>query len=226
MRGQFERQAQFIADASHELRTPLAVLKAQLELGLRAHDPNVWRTTLTQAVQGTDRVTHLANQLLSLARVENGARAIAEGGAQLLDLSQLARELGMAMAPLAHARGVALALEADRPVWLHGEPTLLNELLSNLMDNALAHTPVGGNVILRVTEPAVLEVEDDGPGIPHEDRERVFERFYRRNPSVAGSGLGLAIVGEICRAHLAHITLHDGAQGGLKVRVSFVQVLR
>lgn len=226
LRGQFERQAQFIADAAHELRTPLAVLKAQLELGLRAHDPNVWRTTLTQAVQGTDRVTHLANQLLSLARVENGARAIAEGGAQLLDLSQLARELGMAMAPLAHARGVALALEADLPVWLHGEPTLLNELLSNLMDNALAHTPVGGNVILRVTEPAVLEVEDDGPGIPHEDRERVFERFYRRNPSVAGSGLGLAIVGEICRAHLAHITLHDGAQGGLKVRVSFVQVPR
>lgn len=224
LRGQFERQAQFIADASHELRTPLAVLKAQLELGLRARDPNVWRTTLTQAVQSTDRVTHLANQLLSLARIENGARAIAEGGAQLLDLSQLARELGMAMAPLAHARGVALALEADQPVWLHGEPTLLNELLSNLIDNALAHTPSGGNVILRVIAPAVLEVEDDGPGIPHEDRERVFERFYRRNPSVAGSGLGLAIVGEICRAHLAHISLHDGAQGGLKVRVSFVHV--
>lgn len=222
LRGQFERQAQFIADASHELRTPLAVLKAQLELGLRAHEPDMWRSTLAQAVQGTDRLTHLANQLLSLARIENGARAIAEGGAQLLDLSQLARELGMAMAPLAHARGVALALEAEHPVWMHGEPTLLNELLSNLMDNALAHTPVGGNVILRVIEPAVLEVEDDGPGIPYEDRERVFERFYRRNPMVAGSGLGLAIVGEICRAHVAQITLHDGAQGGLKVRVSFV----
>jgi len=77
-------------------------------------------------------------------------------------------------------------------------------------------------VILRVIEPAVLEVEDDGPGIPYEARERVFERFYRRNPMVAGSGLGLAIVGEICRAHVAQITLHDGAQGGLKVRVSFV----
>ena len=75
---------------------------------------------------------------------------------------------------------------------------------------------------LRVTAPAVLEVEDDGPGIPYEDRERVFERFYRRNQQVAGSGLGLAIVGEICRAHLAHISLHDGAQRGLKVRVNFV----
>ena len=222
LRGQFERQAQFIAEAAHELRTPLAVLKAQLELGLRANDPPTWRYTLEQAVHGTNRLTHLANQLLSLARVENGARAIAEGGAQLLDLSQLARELGMAMAPLAHARGVALALEADKPVWLHGEPTLLNELLSNLVDNALAHTPMGGNVILRVLTPAVLEVEDDGPGIPSEDRERVFERFYRRNQQVAGSGLGLAIVGEICRAHLAQISLHDGAQRGLKVRVSFV----
>ncbi|MES2870838.1 MAG: sensor histidine kinase N-terminal domain-containing protein [Pseudomonadota bacterium] len=222
LRGQFERQAQFIADAAHELRTPLAVLKARLELGVRATDPQTWRNTLDQAVQDTDRLTHLANQLLSLARIENGARAIAEGGAQRLDLSQLARELGMAMAPLAHARGVALALEADQPVWLYGEPTLLNELLSNLVDNALAHTPQGGNVILRVNPPAILEVEDDGPGIPFGERERVFERFYRRNQQVAGTGLGLAIVGEICRAHLAHISLHDGAQGGLKVRVSFV----
>ncbi|MNR19584.1 Swarming motility regulation sensor protein RssA [compost metagenome] len=134
LREQFERQAQFIADAAHELRTPLAALKARLELGMRSAEPDTWRSTLETAAQGTDRLTHLANQLLSLARVENGARAIAEGGAQLLDLSQLARELGMAMAPLAHKRGVALALEADEPVWMRGEPTLLNELLSNLVD--------------------------------------------------------------------------------------------
>jgi two-component system sensor histidine kinase TctE len=222
LRLQFERQGQFIADASHELRTPLAALKARVELGLRDPEPSHWRSTLEAAAQGTDRLTHLANQLLSLARIENGARAIAEGGAQSLDLSQLARELGMAMAPLAYGRGVSLALEADEPVWLRGEPTLLNELLSNLIDNALAHTPVGGNVILRVYAPGILEVEDDGPGIPEVDRARVFERFYRRNPQSAGSGLGLAIVGEICRAHLAQISLHDGEQQGLKVRVSFV----
>ncbi|NWA27108.1 sensor histidine kinase [Pseudomonas gingeri] len=222
LRRQFERQGQFIADAAHELRTPLAALKARLELGLRATEPAVWRETLETAAQGTDRLTHLANQLLSLARIENGARAIAEGGAQLLDLSQLARELGMAMAPLAHARGVALALEADEPVWLRGEPTLLNELLSNLVDNALAHTPSGGNVILRVGLPAVLEVEDDGPGIPETERGRVFERFYRRHQQGVGAGLGLAIVGEICRAHLAQISLHDAQPHGLKVRVSFI----
>ncbi|MNV91201.1 Alkaline phosphatase synthesis sensor protein PhoR [compost metagenome] len=97
---------------------------------------------------------------------------------------------------------------------------MLNELLSNLVDNALAHTPTGGNVILRVVAPAVLEVEDDGPGILEDERERVFERFYRR--SAQGTGLGLAIVGEICRAHLAQISLHDGANGGLRVRVSFI----
>lgn len=218
----FERQSQFIADAAHELRTPLAALKARVELGLRSQESQVWKSTLEDAAQNTDRLTHLANQLLSLARIESGARAITEGGAQLLDLSQLARELGLALAPLAHARGISLALEADKPVWLHGEPTLLNELLSNLVDNAIAHTPAGGNVILRVLETCVLEVEDDGPGIPEAEREKVFERFYRRSVQGSGAGLGLAIVGEICRAHQAHISLHQSASNGLRVRVSFI----
>lgn len=220
LRLQFERQSQFIADAAHELRTPLAALKARVELGLRSTDPAELKTALEDGRQGIDRLTHLANQLLSLARIENGAQAIAEGGAESVDLSQLARELGMAMAPLAHGRGVALALEADQPVQVLGEPTLLSELLSNLLDNALAHTPAGGTVVLRVLPGAVLEVEDDGPGIPEDARARVFERFYRGGQQ--GTGLGLAIVGEICRAHRATISLHDGAQGGLKVRVAFV----
>ena len=221
LRGLFQRQADFIADASHELRTPLAALKARVDLGLRERDPEVWRATLVEAAQNTDRLTHLANQLLSLARIESGARAIAEGGAERIELAQLARELGMALAPLAHARGVALALEAEDQAWVMGEPTLLNELLCNLVDNALAHTPKGGNVVLRVCAPAMLEVEDDGSGIPPEERDKVFQRFYRRNAQGSGAGLGLAIVGEICRAHQAEISLHDGVGGGLKVRVSF-----
>ncbi|PTQ72160.1 sensor histidine kinase [Pseudomonas sp. GV071] len=222
LRGLFQRQADFIAEASHELRTPLAALKARVELGLREQDPQRWQQTLREAAQNTDNLTHLANQLLSLARIESGARAIAEGGAEQIDLSQLCRELGMALAPLAHSKGIALALEAEQPVWLRGEPTLLNELLSNLVDNALAHTPKGGNVILRVLAPGVLEVEDDGPGIPADQRDKVFLRFYRRNPQAGGAGLGLAIVGEICKAHQATISLHDAAQGGLLVRVAFV----
>lgn len=221
LRNLFERQSQFIADASHELRTPLAALKARVELGLRADEPQVWRSTLQATGQNTDKLTHLANQLLSLARVESGTQAILEGGAQRLDLSQLARELGMAMAPLAHGRGIALALEAQQPVWVMGEPTLLNELLSNLLDNAMAHSEAGGNVILRVLPAAVLEVEDDGPGIPAEDHQRVFARFYRRTAKGLGAGLGLAIVGEICRAHQAHISLHQAQPQGLLVRVRF-----
>ena len=221
LRGLFERQSQFIADAAHELRTPLAALKARITLGLRAEEPEQWRSTLEQVAQQGDRLTSLANQLLSLARIESGARAITEGGAQRIDLSQLARELALAMAPLAHARGVALALEADQPVWIDGEPTLLNELLNNLLDNALAHTPAGGNLIIRALTPSVLEVEDDGPGIPEAEHEKVFERFYRRSSLGNGAGLGLAIVGEICRAHQARISLHQVQLHGLRVRVEF-----
>ncbi len=219
LRSLFERQSQFIADAAHELRTPLAALKARLELGLREQEPEAWRSTLETTAKNTDRLIHLANQLLSLARIESGAQAIAEGGAERIDLTALARELGLALAPLAYARGASLALESAGPVWIQGEPTLLNELLSNLLDNALAHTPQGGNVILRVLEGGVLEVEDDGPGIPAADRERVFQRFYRRGDS-PGSGLGLAIVGEVCRAHRAQIQLDQGELGGLLVRAS------
>ncbi|QRY81762.1 sensor histidine kinase [Pseudomonas sp. PDNC002] len=219
LRGLFERQSQFIAEASHELRTPLAALKARLELGLREQDPQLWRATLVDAVQNTDRVTGLANQLLSLARVESGARAIAEGAGERIELSQLARELGMALAPLAYSRGVALALEADESVWVRGDPMLLNELLSNLVDNAIAHAPKEGNVVIRLLAPAVLEVEDDGPGIPPEERDKVFRRFYRRRQQ--GTGLGLAIVGEICSAHRAQIELGQGGLGGLRVRVTF-----
>ncbi|MCQ4258081.1 sensor histidine kinase [Stutzerimonas stutzeri] len=221
LRAQFERQAQFIADAAHELRTPLAALKARIELGLREQQPQRWQETLEEAEAHTDRVIHLANQLLSLARIESGAQSIAEGGAQRLDLSQLARELGLAMAALAYKRGVALALEADEPVWIDGEPTLLSELLSNLLDNALAHTPSGGNVVLRVRQEGVLEVEDDGPGIAPQEREKVFARFYRVQQQGQGAGLGLAIVGEISRAHRATIELDQGESGGLLVKVRF-----
>ncbi|TWH76073.1 two-component system sensor histidine kinase TctE [Azomonas agilis] len=222
LRHLLERQSQFIADAAHELRTPIAALKARLELGLREQTPEIWWQTLNEGRHSSDRLAHLANQLLSWARIESSAQAVAEGSAERIELRQLARELGLALAPLAHARGVDLALEAPEPVWVMGEPTLLNELLSNLLDNAMTHTAKqGGLVTLRVLPPSALEVEDNGPGIPESARQKVFERFHRLTPERGGAGLGLAIVGEICRAHQASIHLLDGEQGGLRVRVEF-----
>ncbi|MEH6566605.1 MAG: sensor histidine kinase N-terminal domain-containing protein [Halopseudomonas sp.] len=218
LRENFERQRDFIAEASHELRTPLAALKARIELGLRSEQPADWRQALHEAEHSTDRTIQLANRLLSMARIERGARAVAEGSAELVPMAPLVQELALAMAPLAHSHAVALALEVEQEFAVWGEPTLLQELLGNLIDNALQHTPQGGQIILRLVRNR-LEVEDSGPGIPQQERNRVFERFYHQSPE--GTGLGLSIVGEICRAHRAEISLHEAAVGGLLVRVSF-----
>jgi two-component system sensor histidine kinase TctE len=218
LRENFERQRDFIAEASHELRTPLAALKARIELGLRASEPESWKTALHEAEQSTDRTIQLANRLLSMARIERGARAVAEGSAERVAMQPLVQELAISMVPLAHAQGIELALEADQPFDVWGEPTLLQELISNLISNALQHTPSQGQVILRLRASHLLEIEDTGSGIPESERQKVFERFYHQGE---GTGLGLSIVGEICRAHRAEISLHQGKLGGLLVQVRF-----
>lgn len=219
LRENFERQRDFNAEAAHELRTPLAALKARIEFGLRSAEPEDWRQALRDAEVSTNRTIALANRLLSMARIERGARAVADGSAEYVVMQPLVQDVAMAMVPLAHERGIELALEVAQPFTVWGEPTLLQELLGNLIDNALAHTPPGGQIVLRLTSPACLEVEDTGRGIPEAERNRVFERFYRHASD--GSGLGLAIVGEICRAHRAEISLEQGALSGLRVRVRF-----
>lgn len=219
LKDNFEHQRDFIAEASHELRTPLSALKARIEFGLRSNRPEQWRQALQDAERSTDRTIALANRLLSMARIERGARAVADGSAELIAMRPLAQEVAMAMVPLAHGRGVELALEVSQPFTVWGEPTLLQELLGNLIDNALAHTPTGGQIVLRLKPPACLEIEDTGPGIPEAERARVFERFYRHGGE--GSGLGLSIVGEICCAHRAEIALEQGELGGLLVSVRF-----
>ncbi|MEJ6655086.1 MAG: sensor histidine kinase N-terminal domain-containing protein [Pseudomonas sp.] len=219
LRENFERQRDFIAEAAHELRTPLAALKARIELGLRATEPESWQQALRDAEVSTDRTIGLANRLLSMARIERGAAAVADGSAEHVLMQPLVQDVAMAMVPLAYDQGVELALEVRQPFTVWGEPTLLQELLGNLIDNALVHTPAGGQIILRLKAPACLEIEDTGPGIPEAERDRVFERFYRQGG--AGSGLGLSIVGEICRAHRATIKLKQGELGGLLVSVHF-----
>jgi len=232
-------QRRFIADASHQLRTPLTVLKTQAELALRecdrpGTDPERSKAALRDIVSSiagtTDSTVNLANRLLTLARIEHGGDADgAAPQAEPVSLRDVARQVGLEMAPAALAKDIDLSLEADSDSTVSGQALLLHELLANLTDNALRYTPHGGAVALRVFENSVavtLEVEDSGHGIPAAERERVFAPFYRaaatleRNPG--GAGLGLAIVHDIATLHGASVTLGDAASGqGLKVTAIF-----
>jgi two-component system, OmpR family, sensor histidine kinase TctE len=223
LKGTLDRQERFIADASHQLRTPLAVLRTQAGLALREEDPVRLRETLAAMDRSVGDTIHLANQLLSRARAQHGIATPAFGE---LDLAQVAREACLELGPGAVAKRIDLAFEGEHAVAMRGDPTLVRELVKNLVDNAVRYTPEGGQVTVRLSgpgEPAAIEVEDSGEGVAAADRESVFEPFHRLASSrEPGVGLGLSIVRDIARAHGARIDLDDGAGGtGLKVRVSF-----
>jgi two-component system sensor histidine kinase TctE len=206
-----EMQKRFIADAAHQMRTPLAGMRMQSELALRQTDSGEIHRSLEQLAKSSEAATRLVNQLLALARAENQPQA---GTAMLpLELSELARGTVQDWVQASFAHRIDLGFEAPpEPVQIVGNPTMLRELLSNLIDNALRYTPAGGSVTVRVRagEQGCLEVEDTGPGIPPQERERVFERFYRiLGSSADGSGLGLAIVREIAQQHGAEIDLFN-----------------
>jgi len=221
-----EAQQRFIADAAHQLRTPIAGLKTQTELALRQTQLGDVQVTLGQLQTATEQSTRLINQLLSLARAEPGASH--EHAIERLDLARLARDTTTAWVPRALARKIDLGYSGgDNAAWIVGDAFLLGELLRNLLDNAVRYTQEGGQVTVRVAggpDAVVLSVEDNGPGIPEQERERVFERFYRvLGTRVAeGCGLGLAIVREIALGHRADVALATGAGGqGTVLRVTF-----
>jgi two-component system sensor histidine kinase TctE len=206
-----DMQKRFIADAAHQMRTPLAGMRMQSELALRQTDNGEIHRSLEQLAKSSENATRLVNQLLALARAENQPQA---GGAmQQLDLAELARTVVQDWVQASFAQQIDLGFEAPpQPLAITGNPTMLRELLSNLIDNALRYTPAGGSVTVRVRsdelEHGYLEVEDTGPGIAQGERERVFERFYRILGNTAeGSGLGLAIVREIAQQHGAEVDI-------------------
>ena len=239
-------QRRFIADASHQLRTPLTVLKTQAELALRSlerdsqgrldkqNSPTAQQSLhdLREIVQSivatTDATVHLANRLLTLARAEHG---VVEGGMIRTSLTAAVRQVGLELAPQAVKKQQDLSFDADADVMITGNPLLLHELLTNLLDNAIRYTPPNGNITLRVRrddpiQRGIFEIEDSGSGIPEADRERVFSAFYRApstqqlNPS--GAGLGLSIVRDIAATHHAPIMLSAPSKGaGLKVVITF-----
>jgi len=222
-----ERERGFLADAAHELRTPLTALHLQMGTLARATNEAERADAMEKLSAGVQRAIRLVEQLLSLARQEPRA----DTARRRLRFDDLAREVVAEMIPLADARKIDLGISASQPAYVLGDSDALRTLVRNLVDNAVRYTPTEGTVDVSVQdsdEPGtshgtVLRVVDTGPGIPPDERKRVFDRFYRP-PGTAppGSGLGMAIVKAIADAHGATIVLDtDPNTRGLSVTVSF-----
>ncbi|MGH8599170.1 MAG: ATP-binding protein [Burkholderiales bacterium] len=215
------KQRQFVADAAHELRTPLAAVQLQIQLVERASSADERNAALGRLKQGVARSARLVQQLLTLARLEPDAATPAHAP---VDLRVLATEVVAELTPIAQEKNVDLGMSELEAAATLGDAVALQTLLGNLVDNAVRYTPAGGRVDVALRthgSKVVITVEDTGPGIPPEDRERVFDRFYRRlGNDLPGSGLGLAIAREIVARHGGTITLADGPGGrGLTVAV-------
>ncbi len=220
-------QRRFTADAAHELRTPLAAVRLQVELAERAPDPAARAAALMELKSGVDRAARLVEQLLTMARFEPDAPVDA---ATEVDLTPIVHDALVVRAALAEDKRIDMGCARTAPVAVRGDAASLAMLLANLLDNALRYTPAGGRIDVAVDDDqgqAVLSVADTGPGIPADERERVFARFHRGTsanfaPDANGSGLGLSIVRRIADAHRATVTLDDGPGGrGLKASVRF-----
>jgi len=221
----FEREARFAADAAHELRTPLAALKAQAQVALNTNDINEKNIALQKVIASVNRNTHIVQQLLTMSKLIPDKAAMNDFDD--VDLSVITREVLAMLAPMAIEKEIELEFESDpNTPFFHGTPTAISILIRNLVDNAIRYTKSKGHVTVRVYQKyltVVLEVQDNGPGIPKKFHSRVFERFFRKlgNKST-GSGLGLAIAQQIASLHQAKISLDKPASGtGLIVRVFF-----
>ena len=223
----FDTQQHFVADAAHELRSPLAALKLQVQGLQRAADAPARVVALDRLSAGVDRAVRLVEQLLELARSEAGATSGALS--QSVELAEVAR-LALADAmPAAQARGIDIGLAESDAGAVRGQREALRMLVRNLLDNAIKYTPPGGTVDVQVLaegEHLLLTVQDSGPGIAPQERERALDRFYRANGvqgnGVQGSGLGLAIVQSIAQWHGAHLELDASPRlGGLRVALRF-----
>jgi two-component system, OmpR family, sensor kinase len=222
LRAALERERAFMADAAHELRTPLTALYLQLGMLARASGEAEREAAMSTLSAGVQRSIHLVEQMLALARQEPRA----DSQRVPVRLDELARAIVTELVPLADAGHIDLGVAAAQPATVAGDPDALRTLLRNLVDNAVRYTPAGGRVDVTVESragAARLTVSDDGPGIPPEERKRVFDRFYRRaGTAPSGSGLGLAIVKAIADAHGATLSLDAGPSGkGLAVSVTF-----
>jgi two-component system, OmpR family, sensor histidine kinase TctE len=225
LRTSAQSQQQFIANTAHQLRTPITGMQAQLDLLSTEPEAQPVRERLLILREGIRQLARAANQLLTLARADPAANIAIKN--QAVDLSALSGEVVAKFIDRALQSEIDLGVDAQ-PVSIIADPSLLDDLLSNLVDNALKYTPAGGSVTARAGTHAgrpFLSVEDSGPGIPEPERQRVRQRFYRLpNSPGHGSGLGLAIVDEIARLYGASVSIGSGADGrGTKVYVQFTE---
>ncbi|CAN7266886.1 sensor histidine kinase [Duganella sp. LjRoot269] len=211
LRNLLEVQQKFVANASHQLRTPLAVLKVQLQSGLRGDAPA--EVIIREMVGTVERATNLANQLLSLAKV---GQMRGRGGHESCNLAAVAREVTVALSPLISDKGLNFELDAAEELRVDANRWMLGELLSNLLDNAIRHTPSGGALGIRIGTDAgrtMVCVWDSGPGLAEGADVHRFEPFGSSQAS-SGFGLGLAICAEIAEVFGAALTLSNRMAGG------------
>jgi signal transduction histidine kinase len=219
-----ESLRQVSSDVAHDMRTPLHRLRGHLESGLMQRDDQGRVQAIQSAMTEMDAILDTFSALLRIAQIESGRRRAAFTP---IDLAPLAAHVVEAFAPSAEEEGRVLALAGSQPAQVDGDPELLTQMLVNLVENALRHTPEGARISVDVRaspEGPRLSVTDDGPGIAPEERGRVFQRFYRLEASrtTPGSGLGLALVDAVARLHGARVELGD-ARPGLTAEVLFPQ---
>ena len=221
----FEREKRFAADAAHELRTPLAALKAQAQVALNTSNVDEKNIALQKLIASVNRSTHIVQQLLTMSKLVPEAASIND--LDEVNLAKVTREVLAMLAPSAVERHIELEFEpSGKAPNFAGNPTAISILIRNLVDNAIRYCKDKGQVtvsVYRLQNDVVLEVQDNGPGIPSELQARVFERFFRVLGSKSpGSGLGLAIVQQICALHNGRVVLESPKKGsGLIVKVFF-----
>jgi two-component system, OmpR family, sensor kinase len=218
-----EFRQRFISDAAHQLRTPLTALNLQMENLKRASRGKATSALLRPIEQGLGRMSTLLNQLMKLAHADDPLNA---RQMQTVELGNAVRASLADVHESAMARSIDLGLAADATVTVHGDRLDLVMLIGNLMDNAIRYTPPGGKVdveILARENEAVVKITDTGPGVPEDELNLVFNRFYRANPSASeGSGLGLSIVAALAARNGAEVRLQNRVPGpGLEASVNF-----
>jgi heavy metal sensor kinase len=221
----FSQIRRFSADASHELQTPLTILKGELEVVLRStRTPEEYRATLESALEEVDRIAHLVEGLLLLARAEAGVLRMDR---QEVDLGQVLEEVYLRLKPLADSHRIELRLGTIEPLRIQGDRERLQRMTANLLDNAIKYTGAEGRVTLGLQHDsrwASIIVSDTGSGIPIEEQKQIFQAFYRtseaRSLAERGTGLGLSIAQSIAAAHGGTIQVESIPGQGSSFRVS------